>query len=207
MATGELVERVQGALHSLNDRERRLLTALGAVFVAVLVLLPLYLVTSSIADIEAENAEIVSVLRDIRRAQGTLAQREAEREAAAARYARPAPPLGSFIEARASEQQLTLREVTDQPEKVIGEYRRRNVRATMPGVGLRPVVKMLTAIENSPFPVALERIQIEHFRPGDSYNVTIGVIAFDREQPEGDDSEMRARRRTREGMRPGPPAP
>ncbi len=207
MALGDLFGRAQSALHSLNDRERRLLTALGAVFAAVLVLLPLYLITASISDIEAENAEIVNVLRDIRRAQGTLAQREAEREAAAARYARPAPPLGSFIEARASEQQLTLREVTDQPEKVIGEYRRRNVRATMPGVGLRPVVKMLTAIENSPFPVALERIQVEHFRPGNSYNVTVGVIAFDREQSEDNGANMRAGSRTREGMRPGPPAP
>jgi len=203
----DLGERLQGALDSLNERERRLLTVLGGVFAAVLVLLPLYLITSTISEIETENEEIVEVLREIRGAQGTLARREAEREAAAARYARPAPPLGSFIEARAREQQLTLREVTDQPEKVIGEFRRRNVRATMPGVGLRPVVKMLTAIENSPFPVALERIQIEHFRPGDSYNVTVGVIAFDREGSEASETNMRAGARSRAGMRPGPPAP
>ncbi|MEM9067418.1 MAG: hypothetical protein AAGE52_02900 [Myxococcota bacterium] len=213
MATGDFVGRIQSSIDNLNDRERKLLTALGGVFIAIVVLLPLYLVTSSISDIETENEEIASVLRDIRNAQGTLAQRQAEREASAARYGRPAPPLGSFIEARASEQELTLREVTDQPEKVLGDFTRRNVRATMPGVNLRPVVKMFTAIENSPFPVAVERIQIEHFRPGDNYNVQVGVIAFDREQPESGESGMRGSMRgsmrasMRSGMRAGPPAP
>ena len=200
--------RVQGAIENMNERERKLLAILGAVFAAIVVVLPLYLLTAGISDISEENEEIATVLRDIQRAQGTLAQREAEREAAQARYQNAAPPLGSFIEARASEQELTLREVTDQPEKVLGDFRRRHVRATMPGVSLRPVVKMLTSIENSRFPVALESIQVEHFRGGDSYNVQLGVIAYDAAQEEAEDEgeDEGGRRRRREG-RAGPAAP
>lgn len=202
-------ERIETAIANLNERERKLLTLLGVVFIALVVILPLYLITSSISDIETENQAITEVLRDIRRARPQLAQREAERRAAVARYARPAPPLGSFIEARAGEQQLTLREVTNQPDRALGEFTRRNVRATMPGVGLRPVVKMFTSIENSPFPVAVEQIQIEHFRPGDAYNVQVGVVAFDRNEAaseEGEEGGSRMRSRMRGGMRAGPPS-
>lgn len=206
-------DRVRGYVDGLNERERKLLGALGVVFALIVVVLPLYVVTSAISDIEEQNREISTVLRDIGRARGTLAQREAERAAAQARYQQAAPPLGSFLEARAAEQELQLREVTDQPEKVVAGFRRRNVRATLPSVGLKKVIKLLTSIENSRFPVAVERIQIEHFRGGeDSYNVQIGVIAYDAEEPEaggsdassmGGDSSMRAGR----AGRAGPPAP
>src|SRR5690606_22683474 len=115
---------------------------------------------------------------------------------------------GSFLEARATEQELSLREVTDQPEKVVGDFRRRNVRATLPSVGLRNVIKLLTSIENSRFPVAVERIQIEHFRSGeDSYNVQIGVIAYDAQEPAASEgTDMRGETSMRAG-RAGPPAP
>jgi hypothetical protein len=80
----------------------------------------------------------------------------------------------------AAEQGLTVREVTDQPEKELGEYRRRHVRVTLPNVGLAEVVRMMAAIANSPYPVAIERIHIDHFRTGNQFNVQLGVVAFDR---------------------------
>ncbi|MBX3251487.1 MAG: type II secretion system protein M [Myxococcales bacterium] len=205
------LDRLRASIDGLNERERRLLAVLGVVFALIVIVLPLYLVTSSISEIEAENRAISTVLRDIGRARGTLAQRQAEREAAQARYREAAPPLGSFLEARASEQQLSLREVTDQPEKIVGDFRRRNARATLPGVELRKAIKMLTAIENSRHPVAVERIQIEHFRGGeDSYNVQIGVIAYDAQEPAAGASSMAAGNMSTSmasAMRAGPPAP
>ncbi|MCB9599402.1 MAG: type II secretion system protein M [Sandaracinus sp.] len=202
------MDRLRAYADGLNERERKLLGALGVVFALIVVLLPIYLVTSSISEIEEENRQISQVLRDIGRARGTLAQRQAEREAARARYQQAAPPLGSFLEARATEQELSLREVTDQPEKVVGDFRRRNVRATLPSVGLRKVIKLLTSIENSRFPVAVERIQIEHFRSGeDSYNVQIGVIAYDAEETEEPASSMRGEASSMRAGRAGPPAP
>ncbi len=162
-----------------NERERQLLIVMAVVAALIVLVLPLYLMGSAISDIEDENTEIAAVLREIGNSRASLAQREAESEAARSRYANPAPPLGSFVEARAGEQELTLREVTDQPEKVIGEFTRRHVRATIPNVGLRPTILMLADIENSPYPVALEKIKIEHFRAGDRYNVQLGLIAYD----------------------------
>lgn len=211
----EIMGRVQGAFERLNPRERVMVMTLVGVVIGMIVLLPLYLLSTSISDMKDDNREIARVLRDIGRARTTLRQRQAEREAAQQRYANAAPPLGSFLEAQATEQTLTLREVTDQPVKVVGDFRRRHVRATMPSVELRPAIKLLTSIENSRYPVAVERIQIEHFRGGDAYNVSLGVIAFDRQEEEAEEdedtsmmsaAERRRRRRQQAGMA-GPPAP
>jgi len=185
----ELVHKAQKAIEALNDRERKLLALMGAVFAVLLIALPLFLVGSAVAETEQRNDEIREVLRDIRRAGPTLEARRAERELAMSRYRQKAPPLGSFLEQKAREQSLTLREVNDAPEVTLGDYTRRQVRVTLPQVQLLPVVKMLTSIENSGLPVTVDRIQIEHFREGqDNYNVQLGVSAYDRNTPLPDDA-------------------
>src|SRR5690606_25850904 len=121
----------------LNDRERKLVTVLGVVLVALFVFLPVWLLTSSIGDVQEENEQIRQALRDISRHGGQLAEWEQERAAAERRYETPAPPLGSFLEAKAREAGYDRPlEVTDQPEKVSGGFTRRNTRVSLPGVGL-----------------------------------------------------------------------
>ncbi len=202
-----LSDRIQGALSGLNDRERKLLLLLGGIFVTFVVFLPAWFLVSAMGDMEEENSEIAELLTDIADARPQLAEREAERQASLARYRTAAPPLGSFIEAEAREQELSLREVTEQPEQELGEFRRRNTRATMPNVGLRPVVKMLTSIVNSRYPVALERLQVEHFRSGDTYNVQLGVVAYERIDTEEEGADDGESPRGRRSGRAGPPAP
>jgi len=200
----DLTDGARRAYENLNERERQLVTALGGVLAVLIVGVPFYLLTTSVSNLEDENQEVRVVLRELGRARGRLEGREAAREAAARRYHTPAPPLGSFLEAKAGLQELTLREVTDQPEKVIGDFRRRELRATLPNVGLRAVVRMLTDIENSPFPVAVNRLQFEHFRSGDQYNVKVGLIAY---QTEGATAAASDPTRARDAHRAGPPSP
>jgi hypothetical protein len=176
----QALDSARTAYENLNERERKLVTALAGVLVAVVVLLPLYLMNAAIGDLEQENRDIAEVLRDIDRARPVLRQKDLERQAAMKLYENSAPSLGSFLEQKASEQGLKVREVTDQPEKDLGEYRRRHVRVTLPNVGLVEVVRMMAAVANSPYPVAIERVHIDHFRTGNQYNVQLGVVAFDR---------------------------
>src|SRR5688500_12412576 len=175
----------------------------------LIVVLPLYLATSSISDTEEENREIASLIREINRSKGRLQEREAERRATERRYQTKAPALGSFVEAKAREVSLAVREVTDQPEQVSGGFRRRSVRATLPGVGLRAVVDLMASIENSPFPVAIDQIHVEHFQSGDRYNVTLGVVAYDRIRPGGAGAATKntGTGRGRSGVAGPPPPP
>jgi hypothetical protein len=198
--------RLEQSWASLNDREKKLVGLMGAVAAVLVIFLPMYLLGTSIAALEAENEQFVVVMRDIERAAPRLAEREAERAAAEARYDVQAPALSSLLEAQSREQQVTINAVTNQPEVQEGRFRRRHVRASFPGTGLRGVVKLMNALESSPYPIALERIHIDHFAPGeDRYNVELGVITYDR-QGGGTDAGVPAARPQPAG-RAGPPTP
>ena len=184
MRPDDILARAQKAIENLNSRERLLLGVMGSIFTLLLILTPLVLLNSSIDDLDDRNDSISTVLRDIRRAGPVLAERQAEREARARLYERKAPALGSFLEGKAGAHSLTIREVNDSPEQTLGDYTRRHVRVSFTAVPLLPVVEMMTEIENSRLPVAIDRIQIEHFREGNNYNVKIGVAAYDAEGAE-----------------------
>ena len=97
-----------------------------------------------------------------------------------AKYKNRTPPLGSFLEAQAKTQGLTLKEVTDQPEKTEGRYHRRSVRASLPGVELTPAVRLMSSIVDSRYPVSIDHLQIEHYQSGDKYNIKLGVLTYDK---------------------------
>ncbi|MBX3270707.1 MAG: type II secretion system protein M [Sandaracinaceae bacterium] len=166
---------------NLTDRERLLLGILGAVAGALVVLLPVYLLSTSIRDLERDNEEITTALRTISRSRSLLAAQRAERAAADQRYARQAPSLGSFLEAKAGEQQgLAISDVQHEPDREVNGYRLRLTRARFQGTGLRPAIRLLASIKNSRYPVAIERIHVDHQLAGDRYNFQIGIVAFDR---------------------------
>ena len=183
MAFNDALDNLRSWSGSLSDRERRLLTAMAVVFVALVVVLPMYIGMSSISDIETENEEIVQVLQDIQRSEGRLRREKAERKAVESLYNRKAPSLGGFLEERAQQYGVTGLGITDQPKLDMGGYSRRSVRVSLPTVELRPLIEMLADIENSPYPVAIERIQMTGGRMRTGYTVKLAVNAYDRAGP------------------------
>ena len=194
---------------NLSDRERLLLGALGAVAGVLLVLLPVYIFTTSISDLEDDNERITTALRRISQSRGALAAQQAERLAAEQRYARRAPSLGSFLEAKAGELDgLSVSDVQHEPEREEGRFRIRHTRARFQGTGLRNAILLLQNIENSRYPVAVERIHVDHHQSGDRYNFQIGVLAFDREGGSDPDAGIPVASPATGGTgRAGPPAP
>ena len=189
MAFGDALHNARNWVEALSDRERRLLGAMAAVFLGVLFVLPMFVAISSISDIETENEEIAQVLQDIRRSEPRLQQQKAERRAIERLYSRKAPTLGGFLEERAQQYGVTGLGITDQPKLDIGEYSRRSVRVSLPVVELRPLVEMLADIENSSYPVSIERIQMTGGRMRTGYTVKLAVNAYDRDGPAATDQE------------------
>lgn len=181
MAFGDALDNVRSWADALSGRERRLIAIMAVVFVAILILLPLYVAIASISDIETENQEIGLVLQDIRRSEARLRQEKADRVAVEKLYDRKAPSLGGFLEERAQQYGVTGLGITDQPNLDMGQYSRRSVRVSLPVVELRPLIEMLADIENSSYPVAIERIQMTGGRMRTGYTVKLGVNAYDRE--------------------------
>ena len=194
---------------NLTDRERLLLGVLGGVAALLFVMLPVYLLSSSISDLEGENAEISAALQRISHSRGRLAAQRAARAAAEARYTSRAPSLGSFLEAKAGELEgMTVSDVQHEPEREQGRFRIRNTRARFQGTGLRNAILLMQGVKNSRYPVAIERVHIDHHNSGDRYNVQLGVLAFDREGGDTPDAGVPAPAAPSGSPgRAGPPAP
>ena len=187
----------------LTDRERRLLGLLAVVAAALAVLSPLLWLQGAVDELQRQGEQMRQVLRELRRSRARLLERQAEQRALQERYRRKAPPLGSFVEAKAREHGLRITEVADQPDKELDGYRRRHTRVTLPNVDIAAFVRMVAAIKNSPYPVAIERIQIDHY--GERFNAQLGVYAYDAPQRRGGRRERRAARPR--GGKAGPPPP
>ncbi len=181
MAFADAMDNVRSWADGLSDRERRLLSIMAAIAAAMLIVVPMYVAVSSIADVERENTEISQVLQDIQRSEPRLRQQKAEMRAIDDLYGRKAPSLGGFLEERAQQYGVTGLGITDQPKLDMGRYSRRSVRVSLPVVELRPLIEMLADIENSSYPVAIERIQMTGGRLRTGYTVKLAVNAYDRE--------------------------
>ncbi|HEX7481381.1 MAG TPA: type II secretion system protein GspM [Polyangiales bacterium] len=176
-----VLDRLRDRWENFNERERRLLTVLGMAVAAAALLLPPVMLTMKNTEIESDNDELRSVIDRLAQQSTRLSHMAEERLAADRLYRNKTPPLGSFLEAEAKKQGVTLQEVTDQPEKAVGRYLRRSATVSLPQVALTPVINLLSSVVESGHPVAIDQIQIDHFQPGDQYNVKLGILTYDRQ--------------------------
>jgi general secretion pathway protein M len=177
---------LQSYWENLSERERRLLAVLGLVAALIVVALPVWLLNTAIGRLSRENDELTQALANLSQARPQLDAQRAERAQARLRYISRAPTLGAFLEARAGEHEgLSISDVQPEPEREAGDFRVRHTRARIQGTGLEAAIRMLTDIENSRYPVALERIHVDHLQAGDRYNFQLGLLAFDAPEEEG----------------------
>ena len=173
-------DRLRETWDGLNDRERLLVGALGLLLCSFVLAFPLFWTARQNAEIEDRNTALRSALELIDEHRPQLVQLAEARRTAAARYAHKTPSLGTFLETEAKKHGLTIKEVNDQPEKTSGNYTRRSVTASLPEVDLTGIMNLLSGIVTSPYPVAIDHVQIEHYQPGDKYRFKLGVLTFDR---------------------------
>jgi type II secretory pathway component PulM len=174
-----LTDTMRESWEKLTDRERQMLLIMGSIAVAIVAFVAVWTTSSALAEVEEERDEIRKVLNTIDRSGEELERIDRERKAALARYQIKPPPLAAFLEMRAKEEGLEVRQVVEQPSKEIDGYRRQHVRINISSVGLRPIMRLLSNLESEQMPLAIERVQIDHYQTGDSYNVQIGVITFE----------------------------
>ena len=166
----------------LEPRERRLLTILGSILgVALLLALPIYVV-KSVSDKRSENEQLRALVDSIYDARASIAERKAKHDALLARYGKPAPALAGFIEEASRANNIAAAESQDRPDAPHGKrYNERMTVVKMHKVGMLPLAKMLEKIEQSGYAVVVSKLNIKP-RAGeaDSYEVELGVSAFDR---------------------------
>lgn len=182
---GQWLESLREAWEKLSERERTMLSGLGAGALVMIVLLAMWTSSAANAEVEDERDEIRQVLQDIARASDVLEQRDRERAAIEARFRNTPPPLAAFLENKAKDEGLVASQVVEQPEKDVSGYRRQHVRLQFNSVSLRPIMRFLASIEAENMPLAIERVEIQHYQTGDVYKVQIGVLGFEKKAGSG----------------------
>lgn len=180
------IERIGLAWAKLSTREQRLLGALGAVAALLVLAFPMIWITSQNAAIEEENAVLREAISALAEKRTELKQLAEARRSAQARYEHKTPALGTFLEAEAKKHGLALQETTDDPEKTHGNYLRRGTHASIPEIGLTAVINLLSGLVASPYPLAVQSVQLEHFQSGDSYKLKLGVVTYDKRSSKPD---------------------
>lgn len=178
-----IVDMIRSMWENLNERERKLVAILSGVLLVLGIMVPLVIVTISFGEAADRNELLLETLRDLERDRSKFVKRIADRKKAELRYASVTPSLAGLIEEKARSLGIQIRgDITEQPEKKEGRWRRRGVRVRLPNVGLRPWVQLLSALESTSYPVAIDLLKVEHFQTGDQYDVEIGLVAFDKQK-------------------------
>src|SRR3954465_11201812 len=169
----------------LNPREQRIATIGDFVIGGMLLLAVPIGLSSLVSTRRTENEEMRSALTAVNNARAQIRERQERKASIAQRYGKKAPQLAGFLEQTASAQKLQVTDSVDRPDVPHGKrYVERNTVIHFKKSGMAAIAKFLEAIEKSGYPVAVSRLNIRK-RAGepDSYDVEIGVSAYDRPEP------------------------
>ena len=171
-----------GPILQMNARERRLLGVLAFAGAVVLLLAVPFGLEAFVRSSMAENDELRQALADVQDARGRVRERQARKDAIAARYSRKAPALAGYLEQTARQQKLEVSDSTPLPDVPHGKrYVEHGTDIHLKKTGMLALSRFLEALEKSGFPVAVTRLSIRK-RSGeaDSYDVEVGVSSYDR---------------------------
>jgi general secretion pathway protein M len=174
----------QASLGRLGPRERRLLSALFGVL-AFLVLLVVPIVTQRAVLVKrSENEQIRQVIEELVESQPALIKADAQRKVIVARYSRPAPALGAFLDNQARQNGIEIPENQERPILPHGKrFDERSQRLQMRKVDLASFAHFMEGVERSQFPIIFSRLDIrKRLSESDSYDVEVIASAYDRKE-------------------------
>jgi general secretion pathway protein M len=181
-------------LDKLNPREKKLALALGGLVAFMLLIAGPVLLQSLVYSRKSDNDDMRAALSAVQSARGQVRERQARKSGIAQRYAKRAPSLAGYLEQAARGQKLEVSDSADRPDVPHGKrYVERNTIIHLKKSGMYAIAKFLEGLEKSEYPVSVSRLSIRK-RAGepDSYDVEVGVSAFDRnEQAAADDKEKK----------------
>jgi len=173
---------IRERLDRLEERERRLLGLLVLVVgLLVIFLLPLG-VTALLRNDRSENAALRDTIAQIESSRAAVEKNRAIRKAIEDRYARPAPPLTSFLASVAKEVELEIPETQDrQPVPHGKRYEEKATRISLRRVGMLKLARFMERIEQSGHPVSISQLTIrKRGEAPDAYDADMTVSAFER---------------------------
>jgi type II secretory pathway component PulM len=196
-----MVRYLRNMIAGLSERERRLVTAAGLVFVAMFILLSWFLVTSKVSDLREENEQYGELLRLID-AKKQVYLDKVQKSKALQKTAKPTP-LRTLVDKIGRELNVTVPDVKELPDqRPSGSWLERSVEITMREIGLVDLTRFMEEVENNrrKFPIAISKLEVRsRKRTPDTYNVKMTIATY--EQSTEVDIDTRLKSKGRKGGR------
>jgi general secretion pathway protein M len=177
---------IRDRLAQLDDRERKLLGVLLAVFGAGVVLALPLTIAAIVHSKKSDNEAVHEAIEAIYDNRDAIEKAKAQKNSVVERYSRPAPPLAAFLAGLATQVGVEIPESQDRQSVPHGKrYNERLTKIVLRKVGMLKLVKFIEQVEQSGHPVSISQLNIrKRASEPDSFDVEMLVSAFDRKAPE-----------------------
>lgn len=186
-------ERVRGALarpfgyfaaewERMAPRERRWVAGLSIGVLAVGTALGIYLIFSSISELEEGNADIREALATIAKNRDEYLEAKARAQSQEQRLGTDPPQLVADIESAAREETVQIAESNERPPLAVGKrWLEHDVDLKIRGVGLQALSNFLRRVETGPRPIFCTRLSLKRrFSETDKLDAELTATAFER---------------------------
>jgi len=166
----------------MPTREKRSVTILGIAIVVVAASLVIYLVFSSISDLEQSNGEIREALAAINKNRDSFLEAKARAAAQEARLGSDPPQLVADIEAAAREEALQIAESNERPPVSASKrWIEHDVDLKVREVDLKTLTSFLKRVETGKRPIFFTHLSLKRrFSEADKLDAELTAVAFER---------------------------
>jgi hypothetical protein len=189
----ERVAQMRAQWERLSLRERRLLTLLGGVFVALVVFSVGYIIADGLRSIDTRNRDMRQALKDMasHRDEFIRARMDTDRWKLKIPEEGKGQPLQGFLEAAAKELDITIPEMNERPAQARGkQFVEKSVDIKLRGLNLQQLAEFMRKVETtSQHVVVVSRLFVRtRFNQHDQLDIEMTVSTFERgtlEKPKG----------------------
>jgi hypothetical protein len=166
----------------MAPRERRWVAGLTVAVVAVGLSLGVFLVFSSISDLEEGNANIREALGAIAKHRDEYLEVKARAQAQEARLGTDPPQLVADIEAAARAEEMQIAESNERPAAPAGKkWQQHDVDLKLRGVDLQALTQFLRRVETGSRPIFVTRLSLKRrYSENDKLDAEVTAVAFER---------------------------
>ncbi len=166
----------------MAPRERRWVAGLSIAVLVVGGTLGIFLVFSSISDLEEGNTEIREALGAIAKHRDEYLEAKTRAQAQEQRLGSEPPQLVADIEAAAREETVQIAESNERPPLGVGKrWIEHDVDLKIRGVGLQALSNFLRRVETGPRPIFCTRLSLKRrFSEADKLDAEVTATAFER---------------------------
>jgi type II secretory pathway component PulM len=166
----------------LAARERRSILALGVTVIVLALSVIVYLLFSSIRELEESNADVREAIAAITKHRDSFLEAKARAQAQEARLGSEPPQLVADIEAAAREEAVQIAESNERPPTSVSKrWIEHDVDLKVRGVDLQSLTKFMKRVETGPRPVFFSALLLKRrFSEADKLDAELTAIAFER---------------------------